>query len=554
MDHTPPFRLPRVLEILLGVVVLLELIAPFVAKTYGVDGPSQLNLIREFGSLVYRGEWLPKWVPEAFHGYGTTTFYFYPPFAFYATTFVRFVTGIADPKFLFQLTGFIATIASFFTARIFLKSLPSGSKQANLGAVLYAFAPYRIAEIYTRSSISSQVGYVFLPLVWMGAISLFSNEKEKQVSGIFILAIASSLLILSSIPLTAVTILSLAVAGLVRWRSIDLKVILCATVAIILISGLTAFYLIPVIQNESLVQMHYTLVVPEFIANDLPNFWNLPTAYHEFLMYAAVAIAFAGYWKNRNSEKIIERPERILVQIGIAIALLIFYLEIPFASIPVWKHFMLVTLTQGGERFYIQIVLFGATFVAIAHSKPMAKASQRIVWLWALGSLVPILLVILNVHVFHHIEIPVTDPSEYLPVYVPTNGRDELTVLEKPTMDSDIRLDLGIQEYAKLITRSPHEEQYAINLQATHAAVFHRFYWPHWHLYINGTEVPSHPDSLGRAVAIIPSGNYTAVWKLERTSVETAGLWISGLTAAGMFCVGFFQFRPPKRNSEVVAT
>jgi hypothetical protein len=48
MKNRSEIRLPKVLEILLGIVVALELVAPFFAKSYGVDGPSQLNMIRQF--------------------------------------------------------------------------------------------------------------------------------------------------------------------------------------------------------------------------------------------------------------------------------------------------------------------------------------------------------------------------------------------------------------------------------------------------------------------------------------------------------------------------
>ncbi|HEX5317448.1 MAG TPA: hypothetical protein VFX22_12435, partial [Candidatus Kapabacteria bacterium] len=61
-----------------------------------------------------------------------------------------------------------------------------------------------------------------------------------------------------------------------------------------------------------------------------------------------------------------------------------------------------------------------------------------------------------------------------------------------------------------------------------------RFYWPFWHLYENGREISSHPDSLGRAVAVLPARNYTAVWRLERTPLEIAGRWISGVAWCGV--------------------
>jgi hypothetical protein len=74
-----------------------------------------------------------------------------------------------------------------------------------------------------------------------------------------------------------------------------------------------------------------------------------------------------------------------------------------------------------------------------------------------------------------------------------------------------------------------------VSLRQSHTVTFHRFYWPYWHLYGDGNEIPTRPDSIGRATAMLPAGQYAATWELERTPLERDGLWISGITAAGIF-------------------
>jgi hypothetical protein len=112
------FRLPRALEILLALVVVLELIAPFTTNTYGIDGRLQVNMIGQFTRLVSEGVLIPRWVPDGFHGFGAASFYFYPPVMLYMASIIRILFGLTDPYALYQMTGLAATVASFFTARI----------------------------------------------------------------------------------------------------------------------------------------------------------------------------------------------------------------------------------------------------------------------------------------------------------------------------------------------------------------------------------------------------------------------------------------------------
>ncbi len=248
-------RLPRSLELLLAVVVVLELIAPFFAKSYGVDGPSQLNLIRQFTGLVAQGALFPRWAPDGAFGFGIGSFYFYPPVAFYLSSAVRFVTGSVNAPFLYQMTGLLATILSFFAARPLLRFLGASNYGMNLGAVLYAFAPFRIAEIYSRSSISSHVAYIFVPLVWYGLVAIIRPKHTIRGQSIVVLGISSALLALSSIPLTLATSLCVTIAGIAIWREITWQTIMNAAIAALLAAGISAFHFSAVLAAKPYAQL-----------------------------------------------------------------------------------------------------------------------------------------------------------------------------------------------------------------------------------------------------------------------------------------------------------
>src|SRR5580692_4958882 len=108
------FRLPKVLEVMLGLIILLELLAPFVTKAYGIDARFHLLWIDQFSKLNSEGVIIPTWVPTAFYGFGGTSFYFYPPLTFYFASLIHLLTDIHNPLMLYQAVNLLATIGSFF--------------------------------------------------------------------------------------------------------------------------------------------------------------------------------------------------------------------------------------------------------------------------------------------------------------------------------------------------------------------------------------------------------------------------------------------------------
>ena len=543
------FRLPRSLEILLGIVVLLELIAPFFAKSYGVDGLSQLNLIGEFTGLVNRGVFLPRWAPDGVFGFGIGSFYFYPPVAFYLSSIVRFVTGSGNVQFLYQMTGLIATVLSFFAARPLLRYLGASRYSMNLGALLYAIAPFRIAEIYSRSSISSHVAYIFVPLVWYGLAAIVRSNDADRAKSILVLGISSALLALSSIPLTLATALCVAIAALAVWREIRVKTILDLALAALLAMGISAFHFSAVLSAKPYAQLSdLTVINPEFILHDLRHGTNMPAIYHIGLLYLCWVFLCIGYWNYRKGKDKFSSSERLLSRIAVPIGAFIALLEIPPLSHFLWGTVQPFMLIQGCWRFYIHFVLMGTVIVAIAATPGMKKVARAVCWVVIVGAIGPVLLIIFNLHLYSHGNGPGGDPTEYLPIYTIHAQTVGYQTLKEHASDPEILTDLQTNERIELVAPNPTSQNVIASLNNAHLVTFHRFYWPFWHLYVNGNEIPSHPDSIGRATAILPAGTYTATWQLERSPLEREGLWISVFSAAGiLILVSIRYFRQTLR-------
>jgi hypothetical protein len=78
-----------------------------------------------------------------------------------------------------------------------------------------------------------------------------------------------------------------------------------------------------------------------------------------------------------------------------------------------------------------------------------------------------------------------------------------------------------------LTSRSPERITYKVSSSAKTLAVFHQFYWPQWKLWRANTMIPLGYDEYGRAVAELEPGNYDVELRLERTSGQMLGGWLS---------------------------
>ena len=567
---TPPFRLPRTLEILLGVVVLFELIAPFITKTYGVDGRLQVNMIAQFTHLVSEGALFPRWVPEGFYGFGSSAFYFYPPVMLYLASIFRIVFRFTNPYVLYQMTGLLATIASYYASRMFFSSVGASKYQVTIGAILFAFGPFRLADLYGRSNLATHVAYVFIPLIWYGLVEIVRRKDSRRVTRIVHLAISSALLALTNVPTALASGVCIVLAGILFRKRLTWSMILDISIAASIAAGLCAFHFLSAITFGPYANLaSLDGGDPQFILLQLFRQSSVPALYYLGLLYIPVPIIALHYWLSRTSQKTSSEVELITVQIGLAIAALTLFLEMPYISLPVWRYIPVFKLIQFGWRFYPHFVLFSSAIVAVAATMSIRGAAHRVTWIWAIGAIGPAMLITFSLHLFAHSSRPLEDAIEYRPINSMPNDNFikrlppnqavffpvsvEMNRIYSPhEQDSPAIADYQDREQVLRTISKASLEEYQVRLTGSRMVTFHRFYWPAWHLYVNDQEIPSHPDSIGRAAANLPAGHYTATWKLERTPLETAGLWISGITWIGVLIfvgIGLIHSRVKKKDT-----
>ncbi|MBI5358745.1 hypothetical protein HZB69_03940 [Candidatus Amesbacteria bacterium] len=195
-----------------------------------------------------------RWFPDAGLGYGEPVFNFYGQFPYWIGGIFRIMklSVLDSVKANFILTILASSIAMYFLARKFWSN--TGSL---VSALFYAYAPYRAVDVWVRGALPESLAFVFFPLILLFIKEFIITNKNKYLFW----------LILSLASLTLTHNLSLFIFipfgiiwGVYWWlrstKSIHIIYdLISAGLASILLS---AFYLLPVLFESSLVTLNQT--------------------------------------------------------------------------------------------------------------------------------------------------------------------------------------------------------------------------------------------------------------------------------------------------------
>jgi len=128
--------------------------------------------VLEFSDALKHGQFPPRWLHGGFNGLGSSSFYYYPPLAFYVASLARAVLGPnADHSHIIAWTVYLMTAASGLTMFAWLRGKTgegwAGLGWALAGALAYVLAPYHQLDHLVRGSLGETAAYVTVPLVML---------------------------------------------------------------------------------------------------------------------------------------------------------------------------------------------------------------------------------------------------------------------------------------------------------------------------------------------------------------------------------------------------
>jgi hypothetical protein len=537
------------------IAVGFELTAWDVFPFNGYDSFSHIFWIGEWHKLWQAGIYYPRWLPDSFHGFGAPSFYYYPPLTFFlSSTLYVFLPDTSSDE-IGKILGILAFALSGWSMWLYLRWRSNDTATSSkwdagvlLGALLYAFAPYRIFNYATRGALPEHIAFCIVPFVFWGADLMIQKRGIHDVRrGIVLLILSFALLILTNLP--AATVAGLGVFLYLAVASKDAKAHDFGLLAFGAIASmlLTAFYLLPVVTMFGNVQLE-RLWRPVPLVQSSPFLAiftgeALTINSYTFVMLVGACILLIGWIRTRN----VSQPVFWLVVFIVAA-------QLPILTQYLYRYIPPFTIVQLASRFSILLLII----IAIAWQDELSKnnhvervsISSVVVIFWSICTIVLVGLQLADVHIHKHGPLPISDAPEYAtrwakPYYMygdslSTPFANDSQVMVLPSKNSISVISSIHKLYSDTI-------DYAAPIPSQ--ALLRRSYWPTWKAFLDGKPIASTPDSLGRLTLTVPSGKHQLILWLETSTAAMAGSWISISTFLALIAIWIFNSKYSKSKS-----
>lgn len=214
------------------------------------DGETHTARIAQYYQAIKDGQLPPRFAGSFYNGFGSPIFvYIYP--APYLIGSAMHLIGFSFVN-SFKILMAIGFVASGIFSYLWLKELFKNRQAAIVGALYYAYSPYRLQLIYVRGSISEHLAYTFLPLALFSITRLKGNDSTKVIA---FCSLAISAVLLSQNLVAFITLpLIILYAIFLTYTSKSLKILTRTFIAIIWAFAISAFTYIPALFERSYVK------------------------------------------------------------------------------------------------------------------------------------------------------------------------------------------------------------------------------------------------------------------------------------------------------------
>jgi hypothetical protein len=161
------------------VVLTLPALAPLAHAGFfeSHDGLFHAYRLAALDRAVRAGVLFPRWFPEFGFGYGQPVLNFYGPLSYYwGLPFTLLGADAALALKLVLATGLLASALGMYRfARLHLERGP-----ALVAALLYAYLPYHLVDLYVRGAVAEFLAFVWFPLVlWAFHRLVLDTDKHR---------------------------------------------------------------------------------------------------------------------------------------------------------------------------------------------------------------------------------------------------------------------------------------------------------------------------------------------------------------------------------------
>lgn len=477
---------------------LMSSVIIFLGSPFGTDFPQHFQFALTYFEAFKAGNFVPGWSAFENYGYGGIGIRVYPPLAHCFLALTQFITGdwftSIGINFIFWM--FLGSLGIYLLAKEWLSP-----KNSLFVGILYAFAPYHLAQVFKDFLYSEFIAAAIMPFCFLYLKKVCQKNDLKYVLG---LALSVSLLVLSHIPTTIMGIISFAIFTLILldWKkfwSVFARLLLAGMITVIS----TSFYWLKVVTEIGLVNHSspkYTTGYYTYSRHFFPRLDHTLEWYFARIMWLEDTIALVTLlfilpliiflvWrtvKPKFDSSISKDYLAIAVTGSFA-----FFMASSLSSF-VWANLQFIQKIQFPFRWLSIATIFGCLMFVIAISQ---ISSQNL----SLKKLKHYTLIIFFFGLFLFNVTQVIIPSEVLTREAFEEKLDGL--IEKESYDCwwtiwskeeafkiNEKISANSREFS-IIKWESEEREFEVFAGTPTNARIATFYYPHWHATVNGEQV-----------------------------------------------------------------
>src|SRR3989344_5974446 len=216
------------------------------------DGLIHIQRIEEFHANIIRGHVPPRITYYLNEGIGFPMFVVNYQLPYYMSEIFMLITS--DPVFSLKAVLSLTYILSIVFMFLVLKNF-GGDLASLCGAIVFAYLPYRFANLYTRAAFGESVAIMFVPLTLL-TLNLTSKNKKNGT----LLFAFSVFGLITSHTIIFVLFVPFLIAYLLFFIKTDKKMIKKIIAGFLLSIGLSSFQLFPVIFERKYLRLEETFL------------------------------------------------------------------------------------------------------------------------------------------------------------------------------------------------------------------------------------------------------------------------------------------------------
>lgn len=532
------------------------------------DGLLHLYRLAELARSVADGTLYPRWLPGLAYGYGFPLFNYYAPLSYYL---LLPVTAVATPEIALRLGYAAAVVVTGAGVYAWARDVWGDGPTALTSAAAALFAPYVLTNALHRGALAEAWGLALLAITFWAVRRLLFRPNRATFS-IALLSFAG-LILSHNITALVGTALLLAYAGIAAWNSGQVRARLAPLALWLLLGlGLTAFFWLPALLEQDLVQIDQLVAPADFdFRNNFTTVAALlapPRTADPALVNPPLPLSFG--WPQVVLALLAWLPAALTpaerrLRAGLSLAVVLLAVMMLDVSAPLWEwvplldfvqfpwrllgpaSLLLALLAGLGARTLVALVIWGAR-------RRIGRTGVALLWTAIAGTIGVVALPWLFPSTYRQSAdlspagliafeqssgaLGTTSAADYLPRTVAQLPPPDSLLAQFEAAPSGViaRFDrtglpsdvVVIDEQNRLLTDTV---RYAAD--QPFVATFNRFAFPGWQIAVDGAPVTVTPTTpYGLLSAELPAGEHTVTLRFGGTPVRWTAAVLSLISLA----------------------